>query len=162
CVDNRINFGVDGNATANYCTSIGISRTDAGYYWDGYPGARVSNSIAYGGRYGVIGAIVSYSDMWAAGDNLGGASSLGPMVSSFDPYFGDDAYRLRPESFFTDWSVSGGQIGAYGPGPMGITSVPEAMAVRSELVDGSVRITWSTGGSAGEKATILRRDGATG
>src|SRR5262249_47612568 len=88
CVDNRINFGVDGNATANYCTSIGISRTDAGYYWDGYPGARVSNSIAYGGRYGVIGAIVSYSDMWAAGDNLGGASSLGPMVSSFDPYFG--------------------------------------------------------------------------
>src|SRR5438552_787758 len=87
------------------------------------------------------------------------ASRSGPTSPRFDPYFVlDNDYHLRPESFFVDYSVSGGQIGAYGPGSgNGPTLVRTATALEATAGDSWVRVRWYADAAAGERAVVLRR-----
>jgi len=86
-------------------------------------GSRIYNSIinatiAFGLSANYTG--VAYSDLWPLADGLTDFWRNGGQVVSFDPEFvgtGPLPYKLDFTSLFTDFSVSGGQIGAYGPGP---------------------------------------------
>src|SRR5262249_50092983 len=62
--------------------------------------------------------LVDYTDSWNNGTNFTGMP-LGPNTASFNPFFVNspaDDYRLAANSIFKNYSVSGGEIGAYGPG----------------------------------------------
>ena len=117
-------------------------------------------------RYGVeTSAYVqfNYANVWGyASHDLRagyGPAGLGTACASFDPFFGagDSTYHLSPASLFTNYSVSGGQIGAYGPGPTGLpTPVVTASLVSAEAIDGVANVRWYVG-QDGQKASIVRR-----
>ena len=118
--------GVYGRGTVYYCT---IAKNGTGIEGDG--GAiNVLNTITalntglgvFGeGAYPSYNAVVDYSDSWGNGaGNIGAYVTRGAHVASFDPFFqssGTNDYRLLPNSVFRTFSVSGGEIGGYGPGP---------------------------------------------
>ncbi|MBK7367438.1 MAG: hypothetical protein IPJ04_05850 [Candidatus Eisenbacteria bacterium] len=61
-----------------------------------------------------------YCDIWSSGGNGLTCSTMGAHIAGFDPFFQDafgNDFRLSPASIFYEYSNSGGQIGAYGPGP---------------------------------------------
>ena len=63
---------------------------------------------------------VAYTDLWPLADGLASQWCNGGQVASFNPSFvgaGPEPYRLASNSLFNDFSVSGREIGAYGPGP---------------------------------------------
>ena len=110
-------YQVDG-ATVNYCTVVNCG-TGVRYDPRFSPNLRVLDSIlASNGTQVQIsgGGFINYTDLWGpVGTNSG---SYGSMVAVFDPGFvqpGTD-YHLLTTSLFIDYSVSGGEIGAYGPG----------------------------------------------
>jgi hypothetical protein len=146
----------------NYCTvadnTTGISDNP------NYPGA-VTNSIVTSTRFNCFGLVgrgtVHHSDVWGYNGRNGnsfGNFVLSQPMSSFDPFFvvGDPDYHLSPASFFTNYSVSGGEIGGYGPGPGGPVPVANASVVSADGTSGVVKIKWYVD-SAGQKASILRR-----
>lgn len=123
-----------------------------------FPGAVLNCVIvarADGSAAGGLGA-VNYTDAWGgAALNFG---HFGPAVSCFNPFFvaGDSTYHLSPASFFLNFSCSGGQIGAYGPGPVGPTPVMSASVISADAADGAAKIRWYVG-AGGEKASVVRK-----
>lgn len=124
---------------------------------------RVTNSIVYGGSGGGAGlrdVRVGRTDVWNYAQH--GGHDFQRVIfeqpcSSFNPYFlGDGTFRLSPASFFTNYSVSGGEIGAWGPGPGSPVPVSGASLVSAEASDGVSRIRWYVG-DPGLKASIIRR-----
>lgn len=142
-----------GFVTATYCTFVDNSNAIVGS-----SPAALYNSILYRGG-GCGNAQANYVDAWNPGDVFGwGNIQRGDHVSSFNPYFvtGDLAYHLSPASFYTNFSVSGGEIGAYGPGPGSPVPVSGASLVSAEASDGVSRIRWYVT-DPGRKASIIRR-----
>jgi hypothetical protein len=123
----------------------------------------VSNSIVVGNSGGGIqgqGA-VSYSDVWGNDSNIDPATR-GPFVAAFDPYFvnpGNHDYHLAPSSLFTDFSSTGGQIGAYGPGSGLPTSVRGVSPVSGDWRGGAARLVWYTSDGVGRTAPVYRQLG---
>jgi hypothetical protein len=153
-----------GNERISYCT---VADNTTGIFEDqngAYPG-EVANSIITSTRFNCSGLVgrgtAHHSDVWGYNGRNGntfGNFVVGYPTSSFDPYFvvGDPDYHLSPASFFTNYSASGGEIGAYGPGPVGPLPVSSASVVSADGGSGVVRIRWSVG-AVGQKASILRR-----
>lgn len=97
-----------------YCTGAYNAR--------GIVGNSVLNSIAaHNAEFGAAGFFVDHSDLWntASGWNLANGSVAGDFIASFNPFFinpAEDDFRLAPNSIFKNYSNTGWEIGAYGPG----------------------------------------------
>lgn len=119
----------DGSANRiQYCTLV--RNTRAGLYkpWS-YLAVGITNSIIALNNYVYlvnynyscsVPTSCAYSNLWSSGPITGGCWLTQAQVASFDPFFQDpfgDDFRLSPASIFYEYSNSGGQIGAYGPGP---------------------------------------------
>jgi hypothetical protein len=80
-------------------------------------------------------------------------------MSSFNPFFatGDPRLHLSPASFFTNFSVSGGEIGAYGPGSLGPTPIIAASVVDAVGRGGVARVRWFSESQGFSKAGVFRR-----
>jgi hypothetical protein len=109
-----------GNGTVNYCTIVGSRRV--GIFMSGDSCMVLNSIVVNSGSYGVLfdtsTSRANYSDSWNNHGNwVGSLETLGSSISSYDPSFTDaTSYRLSGASMFLHFSVSGGQIGAYGPG----------------------------------------------
>jgi Right handed beta helix region/Secretion system C-terminal sorting domain len=154
------------NEHINYCT---VADNTNGIVEYGNEAGEVTNSIVTSTRFNCAGlaghGTVHHSDVWGYNGRNGnsfGNFVLGYPMSSFDPFFvvGDADYHLSPSSFFTNYSVSGGEAGAYGPGPASPLPVASASVVSADGSSGVVRIGWYVG-PAGLKATVLRRVGGS-
>ncbi len=162
-----LNF-IDGQGTVlNYCTLIDNTvACTANAYMQSYAYNVLLDGDMTGGRSGVrypCSVVFRYSDVWgyANTDASGGFGPAGPggFCSSYNPYLSgsEPPYQLSPASFFTNYSVSGGQIGAYGPGPNGLpTPIATASLVSAEASDGVANVRWYVG-QDGQKASIVRR-----
>lgn len=122
--DGSVPSGAPGSG-ANYCTIALNSGT--GVNAESGSGGSVRNSIvALSGGSGFqsdlcAGIQVDYCNVWA---NNGGCPVVGANNSSSDPMFVDSGagnFRLAANSPVRNWSDSGGQVGAYGPGIGGAT-----------------------------------------
>ena len=118
----------DGTAV-NYCT---IARSYNPGVYLGASGT-VRNSISVlNGTVGILidtpPALADYSTAWMnPTENFRvPEGSLGDQVAAYDPAFVlfPIDFHLSPTSLFLNYSVSGGQIGAYGPGVGGTVDVP--------------------------------------
>lgn len=150
----------DVTTTLNYCTFAdnsycAVQRDAYQHYF-----ASLLNSIIVSpsNAYPASGynLAVDCSDVW------GGVgftfTHFGTRISSFNPYFVPDntTYHLSSASFFHNFSCSGGQIGAYGPGPAGPTPVMSASVISADAADGAAKIRWYVG-AGGEKASVVRK-----
>jgi len=100
----------------------------------------------------------NYTVAWGANgafDPFAG-SATGAQCASYDPFL-NPPLTLHPASFFTNYSVSGGQIGAYGPGPVGPTPILAASVVDAVGSGGFARIRWFSESRGSSKAGIFRR-----
>jgi hypothetical protein len=155
----------DPDVTLNYCTVANC------FLYGVYTGprSRIYNSVMAnaglpGGRpiYSADpSAYFNYTDAYGGqglGDPFGG-SQLGNQNSSFNPFFVSAPYNydLDPVSLFTNFSVSGGKIGAYGPGAILPTPVLGASVVDSEGAGGVVRVRWFADTRGSSRAGIFRR-----
>lgn len=151
-----------GPLTFNYCTIAGNN--------GGLQGVQsVTNSIValnpstYGA--GAVNGAYRNSCVWGNTPTnfLGAVTNPEGTLSVFDPRFvapEQDNYRLSPASLYRDFSSSGGEIGAYGPGAGAPTIVRTASVIsQSAKLDG-VRIQWLCSGAAGGTALIFRRLGS--
>jgi hypothetical protein len=103
---------------------------------------------------------LDYTDWWGV-PGVWSEVTPGSHISSYDPFFapGDPRFHLSPASFFTNFSVSGGEIGAYGPGAFGPTPVLSASVVDARGSGGVVRVRWYAEVHGSSKASIVRRAG---
>jgi hypothetical protein len=146
------------DATLNYCTAFGA--LESAVRIGDFPTTRIYNSIiqnvlpVYSESPSVY---CNYSNVrgFGQGDPFGGIQ-LGNQNASFDPFF-ESNFDLSPASLFTNYSVSGGKIGAYGPGPVLPTPVMGASVVDSEGSGGVVRVRWLAEARGESKAGIFRR-----
>jgi hypothetical protein len=113
-------LGSGTNTSVNYCTVAGNGGQGI---WMPDDSCTVLNSISAENRYGGVlltgqASWADFSDSWGNDGNwLVPPRVLGPHVSSYDPSFvGTADYHLSSGSMYLNFSVSGGQIGAYGPG----------------------------------------------
>lgn len=103
-------------SVVNYCTAVA---NQTGIVCNG--SLLLNSIIASNAPVGtlVFGSFFDYCDVWSNGTNFQG-SPPGDHSASFNPFFTNSAandYRLSSGSIFRHWSNSGGEIGAYGPGP---------------------------------------------
>jgi len=152
------------NCIVNYCTIDGVP----GYGIDSQgSGNAVYNAIITRCNTG-IGTLnqlqpleVNYSDVWQNGVLFSGGHILqGADVSAFDPGYlmaGTDPYQLANVSLFTDFSVSGGEIGAYGPGAGRVTPIVGASLLSAEAVRGVAELLWYVEGQSGYATTVYKR-----
>ena len=119
--DNATGIYSTGPSVINYCT---IVRNQSGGVYLG-DGLLLNSVITNNGSYGVYNtsssSYVDYCDSWFNGPNFYTyGPNVGPNIASFNPFYLDYAandFRLGAGSVFKNWSNSGGEIGAYGPGP---------------------------------------------
>jgi hypothetical protein len=152
------------DVTLNYCTTIG---GDVGVTFTNTPTTQIYNCVLESPHPIDPGPVpfqcpncgfCNYTDAYSGnglGDPFGGVP-LGNQNSSFDPFFTNNG-DLDPASLFTNYSVSGGEIGAYGPGPVLPTPVLGASVVDSEGSGGVVRVRWFADTRGSSKAGIYRR-----
>jgi hypothetical protein len=140
----------------NYCTFSGDATPVGG---PGTGGA-IYNSVVVDMATG-LGAShqIDYTDWWSASGAVWSNVTVGGHVSSYDPFFvpQDAQYHLTPESFFTGFSVSGGQLGAFGPGDLAPTPVHSARVTDAMGAGGEVRVRWYVEAQGSSKAGIFRR-----
>ena len=89
--------------------------------------------------------------------NVGSASYVPGFVAenSYDLHLGTT-------SLFQSFSVSRGQIGAYGPGPTGPTIVQGASPIASIADPGHAHLVWFTDGRSGDRAVVFRKTEGAG
>jgi hypothetical protein len=144
--------------TVSYCTLVGNS---TGVY--GSASVAVYNSILVGPGVGSgfywAASRANYDDAWGYLGGEWGNAVMGSSNATYDPFFasGDPEYHLNPASFFTNFSVSGGQIGAYGPGVALTAAVAAASVLDAGGSNGVAHIRWFAESSGGSRARILRR-----
>jgi hypothetical protein len=146
------------DVTASYCTLVGNT-------WGIYGGAALAvyNSIIVGpgegGFYAAAEHQVNYDDAWGYMGAEWQSTLMGSQNSTYNPFFvsGDATYHLNPASFFTSFSVSGGQIGAYGPGAALPTPVATASVVEAGGSNGFAHVRWFSESAGGSRARILRK-----
>lgn len=132
CTDAGIVIARTPGVTINYCTvanvGVGVRSLNSA------SNPRILNSIiAFANTVLELQTgTVDYTDLWGGIGGLPG--TWGPQIAVFDPYFVNPVdYHLAPNSLFTDYSVSGGQIGAYGPGTLAPLDVDPAFTRLPEL-----------------------------
>jgi hypothetical protein len=128
-VVSRFTFGVYGvparNVVAAYCSEgfnycRPVTYCTAVYNNYGFDECNIMNSIAVGNSRGAYRCgPVDYSNLWNNSQNMESCYNVGPYVAFFDPFFvnptqGD--FRLAANSVFKNFSSTGWEIGAYGPG----------------------------------------------
>jgi hypothetical protein len=144
-----------GGHVIEYCTFVNDGWN---VYGSGMNGAIYSSILVSSAGFGPAPEQMDYTDWWSDTDGEWGNVTTGAHVSSYNPFFTDNShYQLNPASFFTNFSVSGGEIGAYGPGATVPTPVLGASVVDSEGSDGMVRIRWFADARGASKAGIFRR-----
>jgi len=118
-----VSVGIVSNGTSplvRYCT---VAHSGAGVEMDR---GTIINSIAVAssnaGMYiGELPALLDYCDSWSNGTNFSVPSgAFGTHNAVFDPGFVNPTfdYHLSESSLFLHFASGGGQIGAYGPGPV--------------------------------------------
>ena len=110
-------------ATITYCTAV---RNSVGFTY--YAPASALNCIATFDDTGFkngSGTNTGYADSWNNTSNYYSSGDLGPQCTSYNPFFVDpdnNDFHLASNSVFENFSNSGGEIGAYGPGTCSSTT----------------------------------------
>lgn len=99
-------------------------------------------------------AQLRHTDLWLGTIPFGQIQMTGP-VAFYNPMFLDEAHHLASTSLFLDFSVSGGEIGAHGPGGGGPTNIAAAEHLSSTVRLGAIALEWAVHG--GTSATVFRR-----
>jgi len=122
---------LDFAATVSYCTVVGNSNNGI---FANSPTMLVYNSIVASNGYRGIASqnnnpnsVADYTDSWSNGGANCFDITAGVNTASFSPFFVNPAvndYHLAASSIFKNYSVSRGEIGAYGPGACLAVAVP--------------------------------------
>ena len=120
----------------NYCTVVNCGTGVRDIYPSDNPSIMNSIVASNGAQLQLASGFVNYTDLW--GPVGTSSATYGSQVAVFDPGFVDPGtdYHLLTTSLFTDYSISGGEIGAYGPGggfgqpPTGVDDAPAEIALR--------------------------------
>jgi hypothetical protein len=155
-------FGVivdEPDVTLNYCSIVNAE--GSAVVIGNFPTTRIFNDILTGQHpisSTASAVFCNYTDAYGGfglGDPFGGVQ-LGNRNASFDPFFAPD-FSLNPASLFTNYSVSGGQIGAYGPGAVLPTPILSATVVNAGGSGGVVNVRWFSEARGSSKAGVFRR-----
>ena len=127
------------NVTARYCTSV---RNTLGFHFPTQVASQVFDSIvASNTAYGMMltycnqAVTTDYVDVWPGGIDES-CFNDGPNIAAFDPFFVNPStndFRLASNSIFKNFSSSGGEIGAYGPGTCVAVAVDPSRAPAASL-----------------------------